>query len=74
MTSTFPLIVIDRMNFPKSHIPCMIICLGLYKIMRPLEGLDLSLCSIKIYAKKVFNQRQERMIKWQALWGCTTLS
>lgn len=66
MTYTFPLIVIDRMNFPKSHIPYMIICLGLYKIMRLLEGLDPSLCYIKISAKKVFDQRQDRTIKGQA--------
>lgn len=59
LTYKFLLIVI-RVNFPKPYIPYTIICLGLYKIMRPLEGLYLSLCYVRISTKKVFNQRQNK--------------
>lgn len=56
-----------RMNFPKSYVPYMIICLDLYRIMRPPEGLSLSLCYIRISTKEVFNQRQNKMMKRQTL-------
>ena len=55
------------MNFLKTYTPYVIIWLGLHKIVRLLEGLYLSLCYISIYTKKIFNQKQNRVMKGKIL-------